>query len=91
MTDNLVTYFELLRNSCRDLEIEIEKAEELGALFDSEEFWQAFVREVVKTNRTEDPGMVLSDPTTIGQSKQFQKGYNWEFMNHLREIARTSG
>lgn len=217
VTDNLVTYFELLRNSCRDLEIEIEKAEELGALFDSEEFWQAFVREVVKTNRTEEtwwdlkqslemwhrkgpekrlkeqdfceriaafantdggvlvigvgdaqprkifgvedaenrithiyssirshldiaapgmkvkevllddeagerraclmvgiaksphdisvrdeagklsyperqgPGMVLSDPTTIGQSKQFQKGYNWEFMNHLRKIARTSG
>ena len=217
VTNNLVTYFELLRDSCRDLEFEIEKAEELGALFDSEDFWQAFVREVVKTNRTEEtwwalkrslemwrrkgpekrlkeqdfckrvaafanteggvivigvgdapprrifgvedaenrithiyssihshldiaapgmkvkevllddaagerraclivgiaksphavsvkdeagklsypvrhgPGMVLSDPTTIGPSKQFQKGYNWEFMNHLREIASTSG
>ena len=42
VTNNLVTYFELLRNSCRDLVVEIGKAEELGALFDSEDFWASF-------------------------------------------------
>ena len=216
VTSNLVTYFELLRNSCRDLEIEIAKAEKLVALFDSEAFWRAFVDAVVKTNRTEElwwdvkqslemwhttgnvkrlkeqdfcervaafanteggvlvigvtdapprkilgvqdpenrikhiyssilshsdltppalkvkevllvddagvsraclvigvakaptivsvkdeagklsypirngPGIVLSSPNTIGLSKQHQKGYDWEFLGHIRAIARSS-
>jgi predicted HTH transcriptional regulator len=37
------------------------------------------------------PGMVLSNPATISSSKQFQKGYSWEFLDHLRKIARSSG
>ncbi|RJQ08654.1 MAG: ATP-binding protein [Dehalococcoidia bacterium] len=217
VSNNFVTYLELLRNSCRDLEIEIDKAETLVALFDNEAFWQAFVNEVVTSGRTEEtwwdvkqalamwhatgnakrleeqdfcervaafanteggifvvgvsdtpprrvlgvqdvenrikhiynsvlsrsdlappgikvrevllddrvgltrsclvvgiaksptvvsvkdeagrlsypvrrgPGMVRSDPDSIRQSKQFQKGYDWEFMDHIRETARASG
>ena len=34
------------------------------------------------------PGIVLSNPATIALSKQFQEGYKWEFMNHIRANAR---
>lgn len=90
--NNLVTYFEFLRNSCRDLEIEITKAEELVALFDSEVFWQAFVDAVVRTNRTEETWWDLKQSLemwhTTGNVKRLKEQ---DFCERVAAFANTEG
>ena len=92
VTGNLVTYFEFLRNSCRDLEIEIIKAEEIVAVFDSEAFWQAFVDAVVKTNRTEESCWDLKESLemwhTTGNAKRVKEE---EFCERVAAFANTGG
>lgn len=89
---NLVIYFEYLRNSCRDLEIEITKAEELLALLDSEAFWQAFVEAVVTTHRTEETWWDLKQTLemwhTAGDVKR-EKEQN--FNERVAAFANTEG
>ncbi len=92
VTNNLVTYFELLRNSCRDLVVEIGKAEELGALFDSEDFWPAFVREVVKTNRTEETWWDLKQSLGMWSTKGPEKRRKeQDFCKRVAAFANTEG
>ena len=92
VTNNLVTYFELLRNSCRDLEVEIGKAEALGALFDSEDFWQAFVREVVETNRTEETWWDLKQSLEMWYTKGPEKRLKeQDFCERVAAFANTEG
>ena len=35
--------------------------------------------------------MVLGEPIAIGLSKQLQKGYSWEFLDHIQATANPSG
>jgi hypothetical protein len=92
VADRLVTYFELLRNSCRDLQIEIGKAEQVLGLLDDEAFWKTFITAVVKSNRTEDTWWDLKQTLEMWHANQPAKRLKeLDFCELVAAFANTEG
>jgi hypothetical protein len=92
VTNRLIIYFEFLRNSCRDLEIEIGKAEQVLGLLDDGSFWQSFIAAVVKSNRTEETWWDLKQTLEMWHAKQPAKRLKeLDFCELVAAFANTEG
>jgi len=91
--ENCATYFTEIRDSLRNIQIDIEKLKEQRALFESEEFWREFITKARNVKTSEPQLWDFKETLTIWHVKTDaeKRKAKVQFAEDVASFANTSG
>jgi hypothetical protein len=91
--ENNATYFTEIKDSLRNIQIDIEKLKEQRALFESEEFWRAFITKARNVKTSEPQLWDFKETLTIWHAKTeaAKRDAKVKFAEDVASFANTSG
>jgi hypothetical protein len=91
--ENCATYFIQIRDSLRNIKIDIEKVKEQRALFESDEFWREFITKARNAKTTETQLWDFKETLTIWHVKTetAKRKAKVSFAEDVASFANTSG